>query len=431
VNEKRKIMSMIQVKTPIGKAIGGTVFGFFALVALFSSQTIAAVALGAVSLVWFSFAFKHQKYLQSRSDELAQRDGKRTPIEWNPPQPAQSGAARGRQPISGRGTETETAVDSSEILRAALAIHNDLAPLIKGLLEGLEATDTNREKASPQVEALFSKMVDASKGFEPGIATLTAASVVDRWLDRLIRQSDNDELSKLASAARQSLLALSKEVATALREEGWNKEKVTLHVSALSEKIRRVSKDYDSFIANLTVIISLDLYAKQLAEKLISASRSNCPVCGQHHPEGGCPAERALTASPKQTTPSGLEERTSSPEERLEEPASTSIPYTGDGKSQQTAIFFTGARTQLEHIGLQHQFIRDKGIAVVGIRYSVGEGAHLYDVWPTREGQVWFKVPPDPDPSKTRKEMEELLKKRQNSSAELGDKRGPFPADSK
>jgi hypothetical protein len=275
---------------------------------------------------------------------------------------------------------------SGEILGAAFTLHEDLAPLINGLLEGLEMTGFNREKATLQVEALFSSMVDASKEFEPGVATLTVASAVDRCLDRLIGQSDSIELSRMASKTRRSLLTLSKLAATALREEGWNQQAVTLHVAALSEKMLRISRDYDEYIKNLTFVMAFDLYAKQLAEKLMIG--------------------------------------------RLEELSSSGIGYIGDGKSQQAAIFFTSARTQLEHIGLQHQFIRERGIAVVGARHVVGgEGGHLCDVWPTTEGQLWFKVPPDPDPRKSMKEMQELFKKRRGSSAESGDRPDKPPPD--
>lgn len=74
-------MPTVQAKTPIGKTIGGIFFGVFALVVLFGAgsgstagRIIVAVVFGAVSVVWLSSAFKHQKYLQSRSDELSRRD---------------------------------------------------------------------------------------------------------------------------------------------------------------------------------------------------------------------------------------------------------------------------------------------------------------------------------------------------------------------
>ncbi len=93
---------------------------------------------------------------------------------------------------------------------------------------------------------------------------------------------------------------------------------------------------------------------------------------------------------------------------------------TGDGKSKQTAILFSDVRTHMEHITLQYEFIRDKGIEVVGLRCSVqGDDGHLYDVWPTSEGELWFKVPPDADTSETVREMEATLKKRQSSFLEF------------
>jgi broad specificity phosphatase PhoE len=105
---------------------------------------------------------------------------------------------------------------------------------------------------------------------------------------------------------------------------------------------------------------------------------------------------------------------------RAEQPDSASTRHTGDGKSQQTAIFFTDAKSHMAHLALQYQFIRENGIEVVGLRYnSGGDGQHIYDVWPTREGGLWFKVPFDPDRNQTMSEIEELLKKRHGSFAEF------------
>jgi hypothetical protein len=75
-------MPTIEAKTPVGKTIGGVLFGIFALVVLFGAgsgstvgRLIVGVVFGAVSVVWLSSAFKHQKYLQDRSDELNRRNG--------------------------------------------------------------------------------------------------------------------------------------------------------------------------------------------------------------------------------------------------------------------------------------------------------------------------------------------------------------------
>lgn len=120
-------------------------------------------------------------------------------------------------------------------------------------------------------------------------------------------------------------------------------------------------------------------------------------------------------ASAKKDTESNRE-----PKDEAEPQGSSSraMSYIGDGKSQETAIFFTNARSHLQHILSQQEFIREKGI--VGLRRSVqGDDRYFYDVWQTQEGEVWFKVPPDQDPSQMMREMEELLKKRQGSFAKF------------
>jgi hypothetical protein len=74
--------------------------------------------------------------------------------------------------------------------------------------------------------------------------------------------------------------------------------------------------------------------------------------------------------------------------------------FTGDGKSKDTAVFFTNARTPFEHISMQRTLIQQLRLQVEGPRYTARiEGGFVFDVYPTTEGQFWFKVPPAWSPS--------------------------------
>lgn len=68
--------------------------------------------------------------------------------------------------------------------------------------------------------------------------------------------------------------------------------------------------------------------------------------------------------------------------------------FVGDGAAKQTAIFFTNARTHLEHTSMQERYIKQFGLQIVGQRYTAAiEDGFIYDVYPTRTGTLWFKVP--------------------------------------
>ncbi|RLD17241.1 MAG: hypothetical protein DRI36_04350, partial [Caldiserica bacterium] len=66
--------------------------------------------------------------------------------------------------------------------------------------------------------------------------------------------------------------------------------------------------------------------------------------------------------------------------------------YIGDGKSKETAIFFTKAKTRADHIILQHKFLRQKGIEEKYIFTQIDEG-NAYDIYKTPKGDIWFKIP--------------------------------------
>jgi len=70
-----------------------------------------------------------------------------------------------------------------------------------------------------------------------------------------------------------------------------------------------------------------------------------------------------------------------------------SLEYTGDGKSKDTAIFFTKATTKTEHVKMQYEFMQQQGIEST-MQYIGGlEDDYIYDVHKTAKGEVWFKVP--------------------------------------
>lgn len=95
--------------------------------------------------------------------------------------------------------------------------------------------------------------------------------------------------------------------------------------------------------------------------------------------------------------------------------------WVGDGKSKDTAIFFTNASSQLEHIRMQHVFVRASRIQVVGIRYAAEwEEGYVYDVWPTADGGLlWFKVALSPT-GELVNELEEALKRTKASQERSG-----------
>ena len=68
--------------------------------------------------------------------------------------------------------------------------------------------------------------------------------------------------------------------------------------------------------------------------------------------------------------------------------------YVGDGKSKETAIFFTNATTKAEHIRMQYEYMRQQGVESI-MRYIFVDDKedYLYDVHETKKGKLWFKVP--------------------------------------
>ncbi|HWT83242.1 MAG TPA: hypothetical protein VN648_31040 [Candidatus Methylomirabilis sp.] len=70
------------------------------------------------------------------------------------------------------------------------------------------------------------------------------------------------------------------------------------------------------------------------------------------------------------------------------------LKYSGNGKTKDSAIYFVNARTYGEHLQMQDRFLEEKNIKVLGARRGGGlEAGHIYDVYPTSNGELWFRVP--------------------------------------
>ena len=69
------------------------------------------------------------------------------------------------------------------------------------------------------------------------------------------------------------------------------------------------------------------------------------------------------------------------------------LEYIGDGSTKETAIFFTKATTKMEHIMMQYEFMRQKGIKSTMQYIGALEDDYIYDVHKTSRGELWFKVP--------------------------------------
>jgi hypothetical protein len=72
------------------------------------------------------------------------------------------------------------------------------------------------------------------------------------------------------------------------------------------------------------------------------------------------------------------------------------LTHHGDGKSSETAILFTKARTHAEAVEMIYRFLAEKDIRTVGSKMlaAVADG-FAFDVFPTTSGDVWFKTKVD------------------------------------
>lgn len=66
----------------------------------------------------------------------------------------------------------------------------------------------------------------------------------------------------------------------------------------------------------------------------------------------------------------------------------------GDGKSRSTAHEFTNARSAGEAIAMIYDFLAGNGIQLTGPkRLGAVEQGHIYYVFPTTKGELWFRTP--------------------------------------
>jgi len=65
----------------------------------------------------------------------------------------------------------------------------------------------------------------------------------------------------------------------------------------------------------------------------------------------------------------------------------------GDGKTKDTAYHFPKARTSLEAIELSLRFLDEREYVVEHKDIGDIDDKHIYDLYRTNRGDVWFRVP--------------------------------------
>jgi hypothetical protein len=69
------------------------------------------------------------------------------------------------------------------------------------------------------------------------------------------------------------------------------------------------------------------------------------------------------------------------------------LKYVGDGHSRETAIYFTSARSKMEHLELHYSLLEKRGIDLKS-RKNCGTGdGYVFDMYQTSDGEIWFKSP--------------------------------------
>jgi len=70
------------------------------------------------------------------------------------------------------------------------------------------------------------------------------------------------------------------------------------------------------------------------------------------------------------------------------------VQHSGDGKTKESAIYFTNANTFVDHIEMQQLYLKQRNIETNTTR-NIGEvnDKYMYDVYETKKGNLWFKVP--------------------------------------
>lgn len=70
------------------------------------------------------------------------------------------------------------------------------------------------------------------------------------------------------------------------------------------------------------------------------------------------------------------------------------LKYDGNGNSKDNAIYFTNAMSFSDHIEMQKEYMKQNNFEVNGIKSSGSvRDQYMYDVYETKNGSVWFKVP--------------------------------------
>jgi hypothetical protein len=70
--------------------------------------------------------------------------------------------------------------------------------------------------------------------------------------------------------------------------------------------------------------------------------------------------------------------------------------HTGDGKTRETAIFFTGNLSHMQSIEMQYRYMRYHRLMSTMQSMEKTDQCFMYDIQTTQDGDLWFKVP-NPD----------------------------------
>jgi hypothetical protein len=69
------------------------------------------------------------------------------------------------------------------------------------------------------------------------------------------------------------------------------------------------------------------------------------------------------------------------------------LTHLGDGKSQQSAVQFTKARTHMEAVEMIYRYLEQEKLDLTGSRQTIEvKDGLLLEVLPTNKGPVWFKT---------------------------------------
>lgn len=73
--------------------------------------------------------------------------------------------------------------------------------------------------------------------------------------------------------------------------------------------------------------------------------------------------------------------------------ADKGLGHEGDGRTKETAIYFTKARTHIEAVGMINRYLEAEKMVQTGPRKNLGfNGGFLYELYQTNCGPLWVKT---------------------------------------